>query len=125
MLRWKYDSIIGAALYCNDECSEEVMIYGGENCLAVMPYEVKYDNGITVERLLTYFDDEKHLKEQLGVGKGCENNFFYKSDLKMFRLNTEHRDTPTFVKCLAQAKWENGITIELVNWNDVSKEAKE
>ena len=127
MVYFDYDSIIGTAIFTHGECVKEMPIYGGKNCLAVMVYETRLSGSNKIhERLHAYFDDEKHLKRLLGVGKekGYEDNLFYKSDLSAFRFNKEHPDTPTFVKCLAQAKWDKNITIEPVNWNDASLDAE-
>ena len=117
MLRYDYNSVIGTAIFSNGKCTQEVTIYGG-NCFAIMVYEEKsLCSDEIVEKLYAYFNDEEHLERALGVGKGYENNYFYGTDLTSFRLNMAHPDTPKFAKCLAQAKWQNGITIELVNWN--------
>ena len=117
MINYYYDSILGVAIFDDGKTTEEVMIYGGGNCLAALVYKKKsLFSDEFVDKLYTYFDDETHLKRVLGIGKKSdENSLDSHTNLTAFRLNKDHPDTPRLAKWLVQAKWSKKMTIELVS----------
>lgn len=100
MLRWYYKQRIGDIYArCGDGKVRRCNIFGG-NCLCVVTQWYKDEKtGKTMERLLSFFADEQHIKNIIKK----ENALSPVRDITSIRLNTYYKEAMILAKYLC--KW--------------------
>ena len=122
MVKYENNSVIGEITYGNGKIVNEAFINGGINCLAVVTYDECNATRTGYDReIFCHFNDEDHLKKELGLCDESPMNWMDLGDVTTFKLNKDHPTTPILAKHLAQAKWKKDIMIKLVSWNTEEK----
>ena len=91
MVTWNWKKKMGSCKwYCNDGTTTKVNIYVG-NCLGVFILDYK-DEETKEEKyqFVTFFNDEQHLKNCLGLSKGYKEDIM-KNRIKSLKLNTYYK----------------------------------
>ena len=113
-LHWQWTEKIGTAEVLNTKADKVVTytLYEG-NAFLIMLYEYTDENGEEMWQMGSFFADETHAKNCLGITKGFDNMFNTSyTQLKKIRLNkSKYRYTKKLVDMLIKA-FDN-IEIEL------------
>ena len=119
MVKIDYSSLIGTITYGNGKIVNVAEIFAGKNCLAAVTYE---DSNKTCTRLIrriyTHFNDENHIKWELGLDADNATNWMDLEQVTTIRLFKDHPVTPILAKYLVQATWAKDVTLELISRNE-------
>lgn len=108
-LRWDFDKDFVGKIKLNKNSYQN--LYSG-NALLIGCYEWTDDDNKEMYQLGMFFCDKDHMKNCLGLSKGCDN--IYEGYDIIIELSSAYKETPTIVSALAKAKGFKSLTIKII-----------
>lgn len=115
MLRVDYTKRMGEWIIKGGDGEEYKQTLCGCNGLCAMMHFYTDDKGVDMVQLCSFFADEEHAKNCLGLSKGTTN--IYEDCLVRVRLNTAYKESRKLAAMLVKAF--DAITIELYNGGEL------
>lgn len=111
-INWKWENKIGT---WTEDCYGEQKTFNIYKCngLAIVLEEWKNNKKQDVYQVHTFFVDEKHLKNMLGLSKeyGKENLLYNLRKISIIQC----KEANIIIKNLLKAEWKTDILIEIIN----------
>ncbi len=107
-VNWNWKQKMGVATMLHSNGSKyKLNLYQG-NCLGVLIYDFKSEDGKNMYQFYGFWNDAQHLKNCLGLSKQYKDNL-YKGKMLKIRLNTFYKENIQIAKLFAKAN----IKVEL------------